>query len=55
VPHTAITDFTGGFSSCQYELTNSNTVDAGAVPYSLSATLDVEANTDSQGYKGFAL
>ena len=55
VPRTSITDFTGGVSGCAYQLTNGNTTDAGAQPYSLTATLGVEANSDSQNYSGFAL
>ncbi len=53
-PTTAITDFSGGFDVCQYQLTNSNTQGTGTHSYTLSATLDVEGNSDTQDYGGLA-
>ncbi len=54
-PLTSITTFSGGSASCQYQLTNSNTQDAGLKQFSVSATLDVLSNNDSQSYNFSAL
>jgi hypothetical protein len=55
VPLTSITAFSGGYRGCQYQLTNSNTTDAGLKNFSLTATLDVLSNSSSQTYDFSAL